>query len=153
MNGKIKSAAASLLGLILAIAGQAALATTISFDLSRSAIDAYNTAHGTSYSTGISAGSSFTDSTSGVTAAAYYPDSSNTWTAGDLWARNETNDKGLGVCSQGEGGYCQIGQAGGGDWNELSQEMNQEYMVLQRPAGYSWSQLVVSSLDNNNGAG
>jgi len=142
-----------LLGLGLAVASQAASATAINFGFGQSVVDAYNTAHGTSYSTGVSPGASYTDAASGVTASAYYLNSSNAWTSGSLWARNETNDNGLGVCSQGEGSYCVTGQGGNGDWNELSQEMNQEYIVLERPAGYSWSQLVASSLDNNNGAG
>ncbi len=146
-----------IVGVAWALTSHSALATTLNFDFGQSAVDAYNTAHGTSYSTGVNPGQTYTDAASGVTAMAYYYDtSSGTWTSNNtnLWARYEpNNDMGLGVCSPGEGSHCVTGAGGNGDWNELSQETNQEIIVLQRPAGYSWDQLLVSSLDNNNGAG
>jgi hypothetical protein len=82
----------------------------------------------------------------GITGYAFYFDGTN-WLASVLIARNETNDNGLGVCS--EGTSC---DTGGGDVNELSQLTSQEAILLERPDNTSWTGLWVSSLDNNSGS-
>src|SRR4051812_21839500 len=62
-----------------------------------------------------------------VSAAAYY-NNGTTWTSTTLIGRNEgIDDSGLGVCSPGEA--CNIGGAGGGDANELSQLENNEAIL------------------------
>jgi hypothetical protein len=67
-----------------------------------------------------------------------------------LWLRNQSNDHGLGVCSEGATN-C---QTGGGDINELSNQNASEAIRLTLPVGAVWTQLWVSSLDdggsNNN---
>lgn len=66
----------------------------------------------------------------------------------NLWLRNQANDHGLGVCS--EGTDC----SRGGDWNELSNEANYEGILLDKGAGSAnWASLWVSSLDSNGGTG
>lgn len=146
MNSKIKLLVA---GIVLSCASQGAWASTLTFDYTQ-------LLNGTGYSTGYSPGHSAT--VNGITASAYYYDASvGQWKDANLWVRNEApNDLGLGVCSPGES-YCSpsyYGQGGGGDSNELSQGTNQEVIVMERPAGYSWSDLVVSSMDSGgtNGA-
>jgi hypothetical protein len=61
-----------------------------------------------------------------------------------LWLRNVSNDHGLGVCSEGEPA-C---DAGAGDVNELSNQLNPEGLRLTLPDGQSWTSLWVSSLDS-----
>jgi hypothetical protein len=65
-----------------------------------------------------------------------------------LWLRNETNDHGLGVCSEGQSACS----TGGGDVNELTNESGvlttSEGIRLTLPTNSNWSQLWVSSLDN-----
>jgi hypothetical protein len=138
-----------LVGLGLTCASSALFASTLTFDSTE-------LLEGTGYSTSYSPGHSAT--VNGITASAYYFDSSSgTWKDANLWVRNEApNDLGLGVCSPGES-YCSpsnYGQYGNGDSNELSDEVNQEVIVMERPAGYQWSDLVVSSMDSGgtNGA-
>ena len=59
-----------------------------------------------------------------------------------LYLRNVTSDHGLGVISNGET------SAQGGDYNELSNELNLEVIRLQKPTGDKWTSLWVSSLDS-----
>jgi hypothetical protein len=85
----------------------------------------------------------------GIIGSAWYLNGS-TWTASTLIARQETNDNGLGVCSEGSDD-CGIGEDGGsGDWNELSQLEYNEAILLERPAGTFWTGLWLSSLDGND---
>jgi hypothetical protein len=95
----------------------------------------------------------YTDPGSGVKATAYeYVSTLRRWKLSDLWARSETNDHGLGVCSTDEanctpsttGGYV----GGGGDRNELSNQRNLEAILLTRPDDFKWTSLWVSSLDS-----
>jgi hypothetical protein len=81
----------------------------------------------------------------GVTARGFQ---SNLSTPAHLWLRNDTNDHGLGVCS--EGASC---ARGGGDVNELDNHGTPEFIVLQRPDGTYWTQLWVSSLDSGGSGG
>ena len=146
MNSKIKLIA---VGIVLSCASHAAWATTLNFD--------YLSLMPTG-TTGFDAG--HTATVNGITASAYYFDTtSNSWQSADLYIRNDgVNDTGLGVCSPGEVSTTPCNSpsytSGGGDSNELSQELNQEVIVLSKTAGYSWSDLVVSSLDSGgtNGA-
>ena len=92
-----------------------------------------------------------TISGSHIIAQALKKDSTGNWVASYLIARNETNDHGLGVCSEGTGN-CNIGSTGGGDRNELSQLTNEEAILLSLDAGWNWSQLWVSSLDSGDSA-
>jgi hypothetical protein len=85
----------------------------------------------------------------GVTATSYYDNGGN-WAAADLYQRNTDNDHGLGVCSPPETA-CQdgTGNAGGGDINELSNQLGyQEVILLDKGVNQSWVSLWVSSLDN-----
>lgn len=146
MNSKIKLLVA---GIALSLASQGAWASSLTFDFTQ-------LLNGTGYSTSYSPGHSAT--VNGITASAYYYDASaGTWKDANLWVRNEApNDLGLGVCSPGESNCSPsyYGLSGNGDSNELSQATNQEVIVMERPAGYAWSDLVVSSLDSGgtNGA-
>ena len=71
-----------------------------------------------------------------------------------LIARNETDDKGLGVCTEGaDASSCNIGGTGGGDYNELSQLVNEEAILLTLAPGWTWSELWVSSLDTGGTGG
>jgi PEP-CTERM motif len=81
----------------------------------------------------------------GVTARGFQ---TNLSTPAALWLRNQTNDHGLGVCS--EGASC---ATGGGDVNELDNAGTPEFIVLERPNGTHWTQLWVSSLDNGGSGG
>ncbi len=94
----------------------------------------------------------------GITVAAFTY-SSGTYTASQLWLRNDgvgSGEYGFGVCS--EGSFCgTAGSTGSGDYNELSNEKNSEVIRLTLPGGDKWSDLWVSSLDtggsNNNESG
>lgn len=82
----------------------------------------------------------------------YYNGSAWSQTGVVLWGRNESDDHGLGVCNPNEGTKCGTsGSSGNGDWNELSNEISPELIVLQLPAGYDWTSVQLSSLDNNDG--
>ena len=74
-----------------------------------------------------------------------------TGTAAPLWLRNQTNDHGLGVCTETN---C---ATGGGDVNELDNSGDDEAILLTRPLETTWKELWVSSLDsggsNNNESG
>ena len=68
-----------------------------------------------------------------------------------LWLRNQTNDHGIGVCSEGTNSCS----SGGGDVNELSNENassgsfnGAEAIRLTLPTNASWGELWVSSLDD-----
>lgn len=65
-----------------------------------------------------------------------------------LWLRNESNDHGLGVCSEGASNCS----SKGGDVNEISSLTNLEVLRLTRPDNHVWTSLWVSSLDGG-GAG
>ena len=80
----------------------------------------------------------------GVSVDGFYWDG-DSWEQANLYRRNETNDHGLGVCSTGED--C----AAGGDFNELSNNVNPELIRLTLPAGFFWTGVGVSSLDTNGG--
>jgi hypothetical protein len=68
----------------------------------------------------------------------------SSFTAEPLWLRNEPNDHGLGVCSEGTSS-C---QTSGGDVNELSNQNQSEAIRLTLPVGATWVQLWISSLDD-----
>jgi len=90
----------------------------------------------------------------GVKIDAYYYDSvSNSWKAANLFGRNESNDHGVGICSAGEtAANCGTG-SGGGDYNEISNELHPETLRLTLPTGYTWGSVRLSSLDTNSGTG
>jgi hypothetical protein len=94
-------------------------------------------------------GTTYVDAITGLQVEAYYL-TSGVWTATNLFRRNEpTDDVGFGVCSPGE--TCGSG-LGLGDYNELSNAVNPELIVLKLPSGYSWVEVGISSIDTN-GAG
>lgn len=64
----------------------------------------------------------------------------------DLWQRNQTNDHGLGVCSEGSDS-C---KSDGGDVNELDDFGSYEGIALTKPSGTDWTSLWVSSLDDGD---
>ena len=75
---------------------------------------------------------------------------------GFIWLRNNSNDHGLGYCS--EGTDCgPKASTGLGDFNELSNNNKFEVIRLTLPTGKAWSDIFVSSLDtggsNNNETG
>ena len=84
----------------------------------------------------------------GVRADAFYLNGSSYLTTNTtLYERNETNDHGIGVVSNGE-----IASQGG-DVNELSNQLNLEVIRLQKASGDKWTSLWVSSLDNGGSGG
>lgn len=101
--------------------------------------------------------STFTDLATGIQVNGLYStDGGFTWSPGNLYRRNQTNDHGLGVCNDVEAGGifpgadCS-GPSGGGDVNELDNEGEDELIVLKLPAGYRWVSVQISSLDTNGG--
>jgi hypothetical protein len=87
----------------------------------------------------------------GVKLDAYYYDSStSSWKSATLFGRNETNDHGVGICSSGETANCGTG-SGGGDYNEISNELHPETLRITLPTGYTWGNVRLSSLDTNSG--
>ena len=81
----------------------------------------------------------------GVTATGFSWDASGSqWITAELWYRNVPNDHGLGVCSTDES--C---SSGGGDVNEMSNQLNYEVILLDKGAYGTWEQLWVSSLDSD----
>lgn len=79
------------------------------------------------------------------------PGSVATYTPSLLYLRNQTDDHGLGVCS--EDGATACGPASGyGDVNGLGNFGNTEVIRLTLPTGKMWKSLWVSSLDSG-GAG
>jgi uncharacterized repeat protein (TIGR01451 family) len=85
----------------------------------------------------------------GVRADAAYITSTGQIGSAVLWARNSTDDHGLGVWSANEGDPV----SGGGDVNELSNQTNKEVIRLTLEDGRQWSSLWVSSLDKNGSGG
>ena len=88
-----------------------------------------------------------------ITANAWYFNGTS-WTqsGSSLFGRNDVpNDIGLGICSPNEVANCGTG-TGNGDFNEISNEINSEVLVLTRPNGWLWSSITLSSLDNNGGS-
>ena len=96
----------------------------------------------------------------GILGSAWYLNG-GVWDHSNLIARNENpdgsgEDHGLGVCSLGEDVdplSCNFGETGGGDYNELSQLVNPEAILLERPDNTTWTGLWLSSLDGNNAGG
>jgi hypothetical protein len=126
----------SLVALLFPLAGSAAPTT---FDFTTLNFGANNTALASS------------ETVAGVLAEGFVTGVGfSTFTAVPLWLRNQPNDHGLGVCSEGATN-C---QTGGGDINELSNQNASEAIRLTLPVGAVWTQLWVSSLDdggsNNN---
>lgn len=93
----------------------------------------------------------------GIFVAGVYLDTTSSWNLGtNVIARDVPNDQGLGMCSPGEdstSNRCKIGQLEGGDYNELSQLVNQEGIVLSKPDAWTWTGIWLSSLDGNDGNG
>ncbi len=93
--------------------------------------------------------STVTDAGSGIMAIGMYLNpASGMWELANLYRRDETGDEGLGVCNPLEGATC---DTGGGDVNELSNQLAPEFIYLKRPDGYSWVAVYLSSLDGNGG--
>ncbi|MBY6018531.1 hypothetical protein KUW04_12180 [Halomonas denitrificans] len=97
------------------------------------------------------------DAPSGVAAKGLYlnPDNGR-WERANLYRRNITDkDEGLGVCNpleaEDNGGDCP-GPGGGGDINELSNQLAPEFIYLKRPKHWRWVSVTLSSLDGNDGA-
>jgi len=125
---------------------------------SRATVVNFNTAVGPAGNTG---SSTWTDGI--VTADALVWDSgSGSWvdtTNATLFVRNNSNDRGIGVCSadensSGSGTYCGApgtysGGGGGDPGNELDNSGVQEMIRLSLAAGYDWLELGVSSLDGS----
>ncbi|MBZ5647040.1 MAG: PEP-CTERM sorting domain-containing protein [Acidobacteriia bacterium] len=88
----------------------------------------------------------------GIGVAGFYFDTSGggSWKAANLFGRNESTDRGVGVCDPVEASQhlCGTG-SGNGDWNELSNELAKELIRLTLPAGYHWVSVQLSSLDGN----
>ncbi|MBY5992110.1 hypothetical protein [Ferrimonas balearica] len=92
-----------------------------------------------------------TDASTGIMAMGmYYNDTTGMWEMANLYRRDETGDEGLGVCNPLEGDTC---DTGGGDINELSNQVAPEFIYLKRPDNYSWVAVYLSSLDGNGGEG
>ena len=130
-----------LASLVVVLLPISASATLLTFDFTTLGGGVNNTLLGTSA----------TDAGSGVIADAInFTDPATTTPR--LWLRNQTNDHGLGVCT--EGASC---ATGGGDVNELDNSGKVEGIRLTRPVATTWNQLWVSSLDsggsNNNESG
>ncbi len=84
----------------------------------------------------------------GVRADAFYVDGSGYETANTtLFLRNEPNDHGLGIVSNGEVA------SQGGDVNEISNQLNLDVLRLKKNAGDTWTSLWVSSLDSGGSGG
>lgn len=79
----------------------------------------------------------------GVTASAFVYNGGTSYTDVILWLRNQTNDHGLGVCSEGNS-TC---KSGGGDVNELSNQLKDEVIRLTAGTLNLWTDVWVSSLD------
>lgn len=121
----------------LAVVSAGAQASTISFDFSQ--------AKGGPQ--GLLPGSASSYTAPGGVIANGFKIVSGAFVAQPLWVRNQTNDHGFGVCSEGQSACA----GGGGDVNELDNAGGiLEAIRLTRPNGYSWTSLFVSSLDSNN---
>jgi PEP-CTERM motif len=84
----------------------------------------------------------------GVKATGYGPYNlaTGTGTLQPLWLRSQTNDHGLGVCSEGAGNCS----TKGGDVNELDNLGTNEAILLENTNGGNWISLWVSSLDSGD---
>ena len=82
------------------------------------------------------------ESAGGVTAHGFVIEG-GTYHDARLWKRNERHDHGVGICSEGKDACIH----GGGDVNEISNQMNLEVLRLTLPTGKKWTGLWVSSLD------
>lgn len=98
-----------------------------------------------------------TDPGTGVTAYGLFStDGGTVWSPANLYIRDVENDHGLGVCNDVEAGGifpaadCP-GPGGGGDINELDNGGQDELIVLELPAGYTWVYVQLSSVDTNQG--
>ena len=95
--------------------------------------------------------------TGGVTATGWSSTGGAFSTANlNLWLRNQTNDHGLGICTTTENTFPGSGgcTGQGGDYNELSNELTFEVLVLDRGVTTTgWTSVFISSLDNNGAAG
>lgn len=126
-----RTLASAVVAVVIAGASGAANAGVISFDFTtlgsnNVALSASETVNGVT-ATGWTAGNDF----SGAAAAI-------------LWLRDQTNDHGLGVCSEGSSSCS----TGGGNINELSNQGNREWIRLENTNGGTWTSLYVSSLDS-----
>jgi len=84
----------------------------------------------------------------GVVVDGFYFDGS--WLSANLFRRNEPNDHGLGICNPDELGESECESAeGGGDVNELDNNGNPELIRLTLPAGFFWTEVAISSMDDN----
>lgn len=91
-----------------------------------------------------------TENVGGVVANAFVGSPTGAaYVATDLWRRNQTNDHGFGVCSEGNASCL----SGGGDVNELDNMNSDELIQLVRPDGQTWSAFQLSSLDGDGDAG
>jgi hypothetical protein len=97
-------------------------------------------------------------STGGVTAYGF--SGGYSWYGAELWGRNNSGDRGLGVCSRSDiaAGACTPStngtlKTGGGDFNELdgAGELDAIVLVLD-DSNRHWTSLWVSSLDGNDAA-
>jgi hypothetical protein len=79
----------------------------------------------------------------GVTAHGFFLDG-GTYQDAALWKRNQSDDHGLGICSE-KTDSC---KEDGGDVNEISNQKNLEVLRLTLPSGKKWTSLWVSSLDD-----
>jgi hypothetical protein len=91
-------------------------------------------------------------STIGPVSAQGFSFKGGTWLPDRLTARNEPDDRGLGVCSETDS-QCRMGLTGGGDWNELSQLVNNEAILLSLAPGWRWTELWLSSFDSGGTGG
>ena len=135
-----------LFGFVVGVAPAVASAAPITINFGTDG-PAGNTNHSTFTDTGTG-----TQNT-GLVVTGYYLNSSNVWTAANLFRRDESpSDVGFGVCNPIEGSSCGTGSSGG-DINELDNSGQRELIRLTLPAGYTWVSVGVSSLDNNGGTG
>ena len=95
--------------------------------------------------------STFVDATTGVGVNGYYStNSGSSWSAANLFRRNETGEHGFGICNHVEQSGCGTG-SGSGDVNEIDNSGQAEVLRLSLPANYAWVSIEISSLDTNGG--
>jgi hypothetical protein len=131
MNASLRRLACSATAILLCGAAPSALALDVDFSGSAGFID------------------SSTVTVDGVVLTGYSSDTYHSgYTPSKLYQRNETGDRGMGVCSEGAAACA----SGGGDVNELDNDGTWEIIALTLPAGYDWVSVMLSSLDQNGGA-
>lgn len=128
--------AAGLIGGVMAASGDAKAAPTTDFSLG---------------TTGIL---NSTITIGGIEIQGWADEASNgTYVAADLYRRRQTNDNGLGVCSESDktasGNSVCPGPGGGGDFNELDNDGAPEAISLKLPDNKFWTSISVSSLDSS----